>query len=73
MPVINGIELAKLIKELPFDIPFILYSGKIDYIDETQIAQTGISEIAKKPCKINELDSTIKKAINKKRASQDLQ
>lgn len=66
MPFINGIELAKFIKELSVDIPVILYTGKIDHIDETQIGQIGISEVAKKPCKIDELDSIIKRAINKK-------
>ncbi len=71
MPVINGIELAGMIKELPVDIPVILYTGKIDYIDETRLARIGITDIAQKPCKIDKLDSVIKKAVNKKRAQPD--
>ena len=67
MPVINGFELAGMIKELSEDMPVILYTGKIDYIDEARLAQMGVTEIAKKPCKIDMLDSIIKKAIDKKR------
>jgi DNA-binding NtrC family response regulator len=69
MPVINGIELAKMIKELSYNIPIILYTGKIEHFDRRQTAQAGILEIAKKPCKINDLDSIIKRAINKKSVS----
>ena len=65
MPVIDGVELAIMIKELSIDIPVILYTGKIDYIDEERLARMGITEIAKKPCKIDELDSVIKRAIKR--------
>ena len=65
MPVINGVELAIMIKELSINIPFILYSGKNVSLDKIRMAQIGITEIANKPCKIDELDSIIKRAIKK--------
>ena len=63
MPTINGVELAKLIKELAGDIPVILHTGKIDLVDEKQAAQAGIVEIITKPYRIEELDKLIKKVI----------
>ena len=63
MPEIDGIELAMMIKELPVKIPVILHTGKIDLIDEKQIAQAGIAEIIAKPYRIEKLDEIIKKAI----------
>ena len=67
MPVVDGIELAIMIKELSINIPFILYTGKNVFLDETRMDQIGITEIANKPCKIDELNSIIKKAINKQK------
>lgn len=63
MPNINGIELAKMIKELAGNIPIILHTGKIDLVDEKQAAQAGIAEIVTKPYKIKDLDKVIKKVI----------
>lgn len=65
MPVVDGIELAIMIKELSINIPFILYTGKNVFLDEKRMDQIGITEIANKPCRIDELNSIIKKAINR--------
>ena len=64
MPIINGLELAILIKKLSFNIPVILCTGKPNLIDERQIAEAGIASIAPKPCTIQDLDSIIKKVLN---------
>ena len=64
LPVIDGIELAKRIKEISCEISVILCSGKIDLIDESQIAAVGIAEVARKPYTISELDSIFKRVIN---------
>ena len=66
MPDKNGIELALMIRELSADIPVILHTGKIDLVDEREVAQACISEIITKPYKIDELDEIIKKVINKR-------
>ena len=64
LPVMNGVELARMIKKLLADIPIILCSGKIDLLDEGQIAAAGIVDIARKPYTISELDSIIKRVVN---------
>ena len=63
LPIINGIELAKMIKELSADIPVVLYSGKIDLIDRKQIASARIAALAGKPCSMDELDLIIKRVV----------
>ena len=63
MPIINGFELALMIWELLPDIPIILHTGKIDLVDERQIAKAGVAEIIIKPYKVNDLDKIIKKVI----------
>ena len=64
LPIIDGVELAKIIKEISCEIPIILCSGKIDLIDESQIAAAGIAGVARKPYSINDLDSIIKRVAN---------
>ena len=64
LPIIDGVELAKIIKEISCEIPIILCSGKIDLIDESQIAAAGIAVVARKPYSINDLDSIIKRVAN---------
>ena len=64
LPIIDGVELAKIIKEISREIPIILCSGKIDLIDESQIAAAGIAGVARKPYSINDLDSIIKRVAN---------
>ena len=63
MPNIDGIQLTKMIRELSFNIPVILHTGKIDLVDEKQAARAGIARIITKPYKIGELDKIIKKVI----------
>ena len=63
MPEINGIELARMIKELSADIPIILHTAKVDLINEIQTAQVGIAQIIMKPYRVEELDEIIKKVI----------
>ena len=64
LPIINGLELAKMVGEISADIPIILCSGKIDLIDENQIAAAGIAEVARKPYTISDLDSIIKRVVH---------
>ncbi|MGD9158057.1 MAG: response regulator [Desulfobacteraceae bacterium] len=68
MPENNGIELAIMIKTISADIPVILHTGKIDLIDERQIALAGIAEVITKPYRVEELDKIIKKVLKKQEA-----
>ena len=66
LEIINGIELAAMIKDVSEDVPTILYSGKIDLIDKIQMAEACIAGIIKKPCEVKKMDSIIKEIINQK-------
>ena len=63
MPGMNGIEFALLARKYLEDTPIILYSGRIDLIDEQHIAEAGITEVVEKPCKVRDLDIIIKRMI----------
>jgi DNA-binding NtrC family response regulator len=63
MPDIDGIKLTRMVKELVYDIPVILHTGKIDLVDEKEAARAGITQIITKPYKISELDEIIRKFI----------
>ena len=65
MPIINGLELALMIRELVANIPIVLHTGKIDLVDERKIEQAGIDETIIKPYKVNELDEVIRKLLAK--------
>ena len=65
MPIINGIELASIIRELAINIPVVLYTtGKIDFLDQRIMDRSGVSGFAQKPCLISELDSAIKEIVS---------
>ena len=66
MPGLDGIELAMSAKKFSADIPVILFTGGNDFIDSERIKQAGIAGTISKPCGINELDATIKRAIYEK-------
>lgn len=63
MPGINGFELAEQTNKFLMNIPIILYTGRIEPIDEEQIAEAGIAEIVRKPCTIKDLDTVIRKVL----------
>ena len=65
MPEMNGLELASIVKKNLVKTPLILFSGRLDLIDERQIAEAGVTEVVSKPCTIKKLDCIIKKAIAK--------
>jgi PAS domain S-box-containing protein len=55
MPQVKGIQLAKMIQEARIDLPVILYTGFGDEIDDTTLANAGISLGLSKPVSITEL------------------
>ena len=65
MPDMNGVELALAASRILAGTPVILLTGSIDPIDEKKVKEAGIAGVVNKPCKMEELDSAIKKVINK--------
>ena len=59
----NGVELAIEACKFLKGTPIILYTRKIESIDEQQILEAGIAEVVNKPCKISDLDVTIKRIL----------
>lgn len=70
MPDMNGVEMVIEAKKILLGVPKILYTGRIDLITEKQIAEAGIDEVVKKPCRISELDSIIKKLTAEKKKAK---
>lgn len=70
MPIINGIELALMIRKLSVNVPIIISTGNDFQINERQIARAGISGIVCKPYRSYDLDKAIRKAMNEYKEKQ---
>ncbi|MBN1906835.1 MAG: response regulator [Deltaproteobacteria bacterium] len=66
MPGMNGIELAMEAKKFSINAPIILYTGKIDILNEDHITEAGLAGIITKPCSIKEIDNLIEKVLIEK-------
>lgn len=49
MPVINGLEMLKLLSEIGFSIPTIMFSGYLDKDDAIKALELGVIHILEKP------------------------
>jgi CheY-like chemotaxis protein len=65
MPVMNGLELSREIKEIRDDIPIIICTGFSDQIDRAQGKMTGISEYLLKPIIKNDIAEAIHRQLKK--------
>lgn len=63
MPELNGIELARKMKEIRSDIPIILCSGFSERINEEEMDNIGISALLMKPVTYMDLALTVNKVI----------
>jgi len=70
MPVMNGLEMVKIIRQTNPDIPIAFASGKIGSKDVTQGYNAGVDNYIKKPFTHEELDAHIKALINIKNNSR---
>lgn len=60
MPKINGVELAKKIREIRTDIPIVICTGHSALIDEKKAKELGINGYIMKPVSRSALSSTIR-------------
>ena len=65
MPDMNGIELVVNLKRIMPDIPVILCTGADGSDKDIHTYESGVTEVLTKPYTRNELDSTIKRALNR--------
>ncbi|MDA8136394.1 MAG: cache domain-containing protein [Desulfobacteraceae bacterium] len=66
MPVINGLDLTKQIREINPKIPIVLCTGFSHGLTKEKCEGIGIADMVMKPLIAGELSSTVDKAINKK-------
>ena len=69
MPVLNGFEMVKKIRQTNLDLPVIFATGKINPKDVTSGYEIGADNYIKKPFTPEELDAHIKTLINIKNNS----
>jgi DNA-binding response OmpR family regulator len=66
MPVMNGLEMVKKIRQTDKDIPIVFTTGKMMPKDVTAGYEAGVNNYIKKPFMPEELDAHIKALINLK-------
>lgn len=71
MPVLNGIELVKIIKQLGINIKIILISGKNEIIESINAFELGIYDFLNKPLDLFALDDLIEKISSEISESKD--
>ena len=64
MPVLNGLEMVKIIRQSNLDLPIIFATGKISSKDVIRGYEVGADNYIKKPFMPEELDAHIKTLIN---------
>ena len=55
MPVMNGVQLLRMIREKGFKVPVILVSGLDDHDVETKAAEYEIAAVVSKPFDLSEM------------------
>jgi CheY-like chemotaxis protein len=63
MPRMNGLELAKRLRELRADLPMILYSGYSEGISEAQLRAAGVAARVRKPVETDELLAIVRRLL----------
>ncbi|MBF0278564.1 MAG: PAS domain S-box protein [SAR324 cluster bacterium] len=65
MPLMNGKQMGKRLKEIRGDIPIILLTGYGDLAAKEEIQSWGIEALLMKPFTMNELSKVIKEVLDK--------
>jgi PAS domain S-box-containing protein len=63
MPRMNGLELARRLRELRADLPLILYSGYSEGITEAQLRAAGVTARVRKPVDTEELLAILRRLL----------
>ena len=67
MPGMTGIEMAREIRKRGFEMPIVCCTGFLDEASERAGAQAGMCAFVRKPVDCDELDRTLRDAIEKER------
>lgn len=71
MPVMNGIETMKKIKELESTTEVILLTGQGTIENAVQAIKLGAYDYLTKPCRLSELDMLLQKAFEKRQLNRE--
>lgn len=63
MPVLNGIEASKQIREFNKVTPIIAVSSHVDYVTKIECAKAGINAFMAKPYTEDEIKATVTKLV----------
>jgi len=63
MPVMNGIEATRLIREFKSDLPIIATTAYAETGDEHRLIEAGFNEYLPKPINLKQLNAIIKKYV----------
>ena len=66
MPDMNGLELARQVRELRADLPIILATGFKGTVNERQLHAAGICELVEKPVSLSALAGVLQNRLGKK-------
>jgi CheY-like chemotaxis protein len=64
MPLMNGWELSRLVKDQSPGTPVIVVTGLCDDKDWEKLKVNGVDAIILKPFKLKEIDQTVKRLLN---------
>jgi DNA-binding NtrC family response regulator len=71
MPVMNGIEVLKRVKELEPATEVIILTGQGTIESAVQAIKSGAYDYLTKPCRLSELDALLQKALEKRQLSRE--
>ncbi len=67
MPLMNGFELSRIIKEQSPKTPVIVVTGCCDDTQREKLNTNGVDAIIPKPFKLKEIETTVQRLLNTKR------
>ncbi len=71
MPNLNGLELARAMKEIRPDIPVIICTGYSDMVSKEKLKKGDIDDFLMKPVARNQLAVTVRQILDEKTAKYD--
>lgn len=71
MPLMNGIEVLKRVKELEPTTEVIILTGQGTIESAVQAVKSGAYDYLTKPCRLSELDALLQKALEKRQLSKE--
>lgn len=72
MPDLNGIELARAIRQIRPDVPIVLMSGFVSPALVARVQEIGVSEVLSKPLVARDIARLVASALRRQRVVQSV-